>query len=112
MADSQKFLCCSDIFRAAKVFTIAEIVLIIVSVIYVFMSGGENKETLSILLQLAYLAIEFYGIHKKNSCLILFGCVIRILETTLVVIGTIIGFCLFFGAATSSPASNLSDQEM
>ena len=110
MADSEGFCCCSNIFHFAKVADIVEIVLTTLSIVVNIING--NVLILGMLILLPYLVVEFFGIHKKNKCLILFGCVIRILETTLVVIGTIIGFCLFFGAAALSPASNLSDQEM
>ena len=92
MADSQNF-CCGNIFIVAKVLTIAEIVWIIVSVVSI---KGYGK--FGILLQLAYLAVEFYGIHKKNECLILFGCVFRILETICLVIWIIIVFYLYFSS--------------
>ena len=115
MTDSQKFLCCSDIFRAAKVLTIAENIFNIVSgslinlmIIFFFPLNAallvvvyRNLICLMIVFSLAfmaYLAVEFYGIHKKNKYLILFGCVIRILETISVVIGIIINFYSFFAS--------------
>ena len=78
-------ICCCNIFRAAKGLTIAEIVLIF-SLIGFGFGRGLGSGICWTLLQLAYLAVEFYGIHKKNKFLILFGCVIRILETISVVI--------------------------
>merc|ERR1711993_45758 len=88
MADSQSLCCCNDIFRAAKGLTIAEIVLILFGVILGFFTGsiGSGYDIIWILLQLAYLAVEYYGIHKKTKCLILFSCVIRILLTISAVI--------------------------
>merc|ERR1711993_86128 len=87
MADSQSLCCCNDIFCAAKGLTIAEIVLILFGVILGFYTGSIVwYDIFWILLQLAYLAVEYYGIHKKNKCLILFSCVIRILLTISAVI--------------------------
>ena len=87
MADSQSLCCCNDIFCAAKGLTITEIVLILFGVILGFYTGSIVwYDIFWILLQLAYLAVEYYGIHKKNKCLILFSCVIRILLTISVVI--------------------------
>ena len=80
MADSQT-VCCCNIFRAAKGLTIAEIVLIFLGIIISFFDSAIGLGIFWTLLQLAYLAVEYYGIHKENKCLILFGCVIRILET-------------------------------
>ena len=79
MGDSQT-VCCCNTFRAAKGLTIAEIVLIFLGVIFGF-GSGLGRGICWTLLQLAYLAVEFYGIHKENKFLILFGCIIRILGT-------------------------------
>ena len=92
MGDSQT-LCCCNIFRAAKGITIAEIVLIILEVIYGFVSG-LGSGICWVLLKLGYLAVEFYGIHKENKFLILFGCVIRILETIILVILIIVFYAV------------------
>ena len=92
MGDSQT-VCCCNTFRAAKGLTIAEIVLIFLGVIFGF-GSGLGRGICWTLLQLAYLAVEFYGIHKENKFLILFGCVIRILETISLVILIIVFFAV------------------
>ena len=92
MGDSQTVRCCNT-FRAAKGLTIAEIVLIFLGVIFGF-GSGLGRGICWTLLQLAYLAVEFYGIHKENKFLILFGCVIRILETLSLVILIIVFFAV------------------
>ncbi len=68
----------------------AEIVLILLGVISEFLSSNIRYEIFWALLQLAYLAVEYYGIHKENKCIILFGCVIRILDTISVAIVIIV----------------------
>ena len=67
-----------------------EIVLTTLSIVGNLING--NPLILVLLIQLAYLVVELIGIHMKNKCLILFGCVIRILETIVVLILIIIIF--------------------
>lgn len=90
MADSEGFCCCSNIFNFAKVADKVEIVLTTLSIVGNLING--NPLILVLLIQLAYLVVELIGIHMKNKCLILFGCVIRILETIVVLILIIIIF--------------------
>ena len=90
MADSEGFCCCSNIFNFAKVADKVEIVLTTLSIVGNLING--NVLILGLLIQLAYLVVELIGIHMKNKCLILFGCVIRILETIVVLILIIIIF--------------------
>ena len=105
MAEPQKFLCCSDIFRAAKVFAIVDFVIKIVTVSSIFLP------LISLLLPfLAYLAVEFYGIKNKEKCLILFGFVIIILKAICVAIGLVIGisYVLFTGSEGGTAESYLT----
>ena len=105
MADSEKVCCCNNIFIAAKRFDIAEFVSTISIIVYLF--NNVSEEFLGLSIHLAFLVVEFYGIHKKNECLILFGCVFRILETICLVIWIIIVFYLYFSSeiVTADPTS-------
>ena len=87
MGDSK--ICCCNVFSLAKWLIITEIVLILLGVIYP-LTMGINK-ALIVFLSLAYLGVELYGICKKNEALIIFGIVIRVLET-LTIFFTMIAF--------------------
>ena len=87
MGNSQKVFGCCNVFSLAKGLTITEIVLVVVIIILGLIGGGGlDLNILVILIQIAYLVTEYIGIHKKNKCLIIFGCVIRVLEQILVII--------------------------
>ena len=80
MANSQKIFGCCNVFSLAKGLTITEIVWVVGTLILSFTVGSVNVSALGILIPMipiAYLAIEYIGIHKKNKCLIIFGCVFR-----------------------------------
>ena len=88
MANSEKIFGCCNVFSLAKGLTITEIVLVVLTLILGFIGGsiGLDFRTLGILIHFAYVVTEYIGIHKKNKCLIIFGCVYRVLEQILVVI--------------------------
>ena len=86
--------CICNIFCAAKGLTMAEIVLILFGVILGFFTGSIGYDIFWILLQLAYLAVEYYGIHKADKFLILFGCIIRVLQTIIIAILIIAFFAI------------------
>ena len=98
MANAQNFFGFSNVYDLAKGLTIAEI-FAIVGFLFCFILNGRliYKPTyaLVILIHIAYLVAEYIGIHKKNKCLIIFGCVIRTLEQILMVF-LIINFYIFF----------------
>ena len=62
--------------------------------IFLCFIGGTNYMILGYMIQIFYLIAEYIGIHKKIKCLIIFSCVIRILEQVL--IGTIISIIFVF----------------
>ena len=87
MADPQQTVCCCcNVFRAAKGLTLTEFVFILLGVILSFFNSSIGLGILWTLLQLVYLAVEYYGIHKEDKCLILFGCIIRVLQTIIAAI--------------------------
>ena len=98
MANAQNFFGFSNVYDLAKGLTIAEI-FAIVGFLFCFILNGRliYKPTyaLVILIHIACLVTECIGIHKKNKCLIIFGCVIRTLEQILMVF-LIINFYIFF----------------
>ena len=91
MADSEKVCCCNNIFIAAKQFDIAEFVSTISIIVYLF--NNVSEEFLGLSIHLAFLLVEFYGIHKKNKSIILFAGVFRILET---IVGLILIICVIY----------------
>ena len=100
MANAQKVFGCSNVYDLAKRLTIAEIFSIVGSIFGFILNGILNDRlyvlyALVILIHIAYLVAEYIGIHKKNKCLIIFGCVIRTLEQILMVF-LIINFYIFF----------------
>ena len=48
--------------------------------------GGIDYSILGYMMQIFYLITEHIGIHKKIKCLIIFSCVIRVLEQLVAVI--------------------------
>ena len=91
MPDPQKTVCCCcNVFRAAKGLTLTEFVLISLGVILSFFNSSIGLGIFWTLLQLVYLAVEYYGIHKEHKCLILFGCIIRILQMIIIAIWIIV----------------------
>ena len=89
MANSQKIFDCCNVYSLAKGLTITEIVWVVGTLILSFTVGSVNVSALGILIPMipiAYLAIEYIGIHKKNKCLIIFGCIIRVLQQFFVLI--------------------------
>ena len=82
----QTVCCCCNVFRAAKGLTLIEFVLILLGVILSFFNSSIGLGIFWTLLQLVYLAVEYYGIHKEHKCLILFGCIIRILQMIIIAI--------------------------
>ena len=85
-ANSEKIFGCCNVFRLAKGLTITEIVLVILTLSFSFTGGSIDLRPLGILIHVAYLVTEYIGIHKKNKCLIIFGCVIRVLQQFFVLI--------------------------
>ena len=97
MANSQKIFGCCNVFSLAKGLTITEIVWVVGTLILSFTVGSVNVSALGILIPMipiAYLAIEYIGIHKKNKCLIIFGCVFRVLQQIFIVIFIVLVFML------------------
>ena len=85
--------CCCNVFILAKSLNITEILMVLVTMILCFIVGA-NYMILGYMIQIFYLIAEYIGIHKKIKCLIIFSCVIRILEQVL--IGTIISIIFVF----------------
>ena len=85
--------CCCNVFILAKSLNITEIMLVLVTITLCFIVGA-NYMILGYMIQIFYLIAEYIGIHKKIKCLIIFSCVIRILEQVL--IGTIISIIFVF----------------
>ena len=97
LADSQKIFGCCNVFSLAKGLTITEIVWVVVTLILGFTVGSVDVSAFGILIPMipiAYLVIECIGIHKKNKCLIIFGCVIRVLQQIFIVIFIALVFML------------------
>ena len=86
----QTVCCCYNVFRAAKGLTLIEFVLILLGIILSFFNSSIGLGIFWTLLQLVYLAVEYYGIHKEHKCLILFGCIIRILQMIIIAIWIIV----------------------
>ena len=82
----QTVCCCCNVFRAAKGLNLTEFVFILLGVILTFINSSIGLGIFWTLLQLVYLAVEYYGIHKEHKCLILFGCIIRILQMIIIAI--------------------------
>ena len=94
MANSEKIFGCCNVFSLAKGLTITEIVLVVLTLILGFIGGiatggSVDVSPLGILIHVAYLVTEYIGIHKKNKCLIIFGCIYRVLDQIFVVISII-----------------------
>ena len=79
MANSQQIFGCCNVFSLAKGLIIIDIGLVI-GMIWSFIRGRADYSILALLIQIAYLIAEYVGIDLKNKCLIIFGCVIRVLE--------------------------------
>ena len=75
--------CCCNVFFVLSLFT--EILLAVVTMILCFI-GGIDYSILGYMMQIFYLITEHIGIHKKIKCLIIFSCVIRVLEQLAAVI--------------------------
>ena len=90
----QTVCCCCNVFRAAKGLTLTEFVFILLGVILTFINSSIGLGILWPLLQLVYLAVEYYGIHKADKFLILFGCIIRVLQTIIIAILIIAFFAI------------------
>ena len=90
----QTVCCCCNVFRAAKGLNLTEFVFILLGVILTFINSSIGLGILWPLLQLVYLAVEYYGIHKADKFLILFGCIIRVLQTIIIAILIIAFFAI------------------
>ena len=90
----QTVCCCCNVFRAAKGLTLTEFVFILLGVILTFINSSIGLGILWPLLQLVYLAVEYYGIHKADKFLILFGCIVRVLQTIIIAILIIAFFAI------------------
>ena len=88
----------ANVFILANGLTITETVLVLATLILVSISGSVDYRAeadysiLVSLIQIAYLVTDYIGIHMKNKCLIIFGCLIRVLVQILVVISIIFVF--------------------
>merc|ERR1712223_339431 len=102
MANSQKVFGCCNVFDLAKGLNIAEIFFVVECLVLSFILIGTGFYEIYLiplgivnLIVISYLVTELIGIHTKNQCLIIFGCVIRTLKT-ISMITLIIRYSYFF----------------
>ena len=88
---------CCNVFILAKGINISEILWVVGSLILCFINGSlDYSAILGNLIQILYLITECIGIHKKIKCLIIFGCVIRVLAQLVAIIFIIFVFISCF----------------
>ena len=102
MTNSQKVFGCCNVFDLAKGLNIAEIFFVVECLVLGFILIGTGFYEIYLiplgivnLIVISYLVTELIGIHTKNQCLIIFGCVIRTLKTISMTI-LIIRYSYFF----------------
>ena len=113
MANSQKVLGCCNVFDLAKGLNIAEIFFVVECLVLSFILIGTGFYEIYLiplgivnLIVISYLVTELIGIHTKNQCLIIFGCVIRTLKTISMTI-LIIHYSYFFQCFNEGCASSI-----
>ena len=113
MANSQKVLGCCNVFDLAKGLNIAEIFFVVECLVLSFIlicTGFYEIYLIPLgivnLIVISYLVTELIGIHTKNQCLIIFGCVIRTLKTISMTI-LIIHYSYFFQCFNEGCASSI-----
>ena len=77
-----KFCCGHYVYKLAKILTLLEILAFLLLGITLF-ELNSNIASLVCTIYLLYLMLEFFGIHGKNSKIVIFGCMARVISTVL-----------------------------
>ena len=79
-----KFCCGHYVYKLAKILTFLEILaFLLLAITLLELNSNIAPSLVSCIIYLHYLMLEFLGIHGKNSKVVIFGCMARVILTVL-----------------------------
>ena len=78
-----KFCCGHYVYKLAKILTLLEFLAFVLLAITLMELNSNIASLVSCTTYLLYLTLEFFGIHGKNSKVVIFGCMARVISTVL-----------------------------